>query len=906
MKNAVNRAFVAKKRAISIQLSAFRRSILVFILCSFSAAVFTPIKAQEAFYIYRNDGNFNGFFYDEVVQMNYSKTGLDSVEYEQYVTYEVVLADTTYRIPLASIDSIGFQQPEIKFNPKVKFIEKDGYCPYFWFINGSTSGTAIGVYFRDLPEHMIPQVGDVLIGLPTDPIAEEKYIYGIQGSFSCKVKSVTLSDDADDDGPFKACHVEGAPVEALGDVFTQFVMVEQIGYDKEGNQIMHRASARMPEGFPQPKRVRKAEDASEVKLIDFESTITRQWQPGGSQGSTAIEMSADVGIQVKFRVAYNISWTRLMVTIANDVVTKIKPSLNMNVSSASEYRLGDIITYPRNIKLPVQCPIFELDPSPDIFLRWEGKMQAKLNLPQARIGVGVHYGIDTDNLFPITCGLHLVPDDAPEPSEDMLDLSGEVSFDSYVQAGLKFGASLSTNSWIKKIFYGQIGLYLYAGPKIGGRVAITADLLNLGGGDLYYAYSKSLVYATALSLDLEAKATAQAFWKDPVEKKFFDKNWSFGCDTMRLAPKFDKVNIAFTDQDVVFNVPSKQERILSYSKLGLKIYSSWNDSLIATLPDIDYDHTLKDFTFSYPLKDLQAGITYETKSAITYAGHGPYEGYLTGGERFRIPYNMKLDADEMHFDFTGGEKSITFTANCSRNDISVHFNDASSWESSYRIETVDEAQNKYKLTVKATPNRQFFGKRVADQGERRPWIAGAGDSIYHYFNFVQDENDLKNVKLSRYFDGQHFWDTEGHLCSFGYLSDSLIAGVRNGENQIVLSRVTNRTSGNTNYVDEVNITLQKTVSDEGVECAIVSGYLKTTQTYTESSGAQKIEVIYGSFENISSTFDGSYSLSSTPLTVGTYDCEERNAEGEIIKETHTTMQPGSTISYYLQAGVPAQ
>ncbi len=96
-----------------------RRSILTFVLCTLCLCSFS----QEAFYIYRNDGDFNGFFYDEVVEMRYSKLALDSVEYEQYVTYEVELADTVYRIPLTAIDSIGFQQPEIIINPDVRHMD---------------------------------------------------------------------------------------------------------------------------------------------------------------------------------------------------------------------------------------------------------------------------------------------------------------------------------------------------------------------------------------------------------------------------------------------------------------------------------------------------------------------------------------------------------------------------------------------------------------------------------------------------------------------------------------------------------------------------------------------------------------------------------------------------------------
>lgn len=43
-------------------------------------------QAQEAFYIYRNDGDFNGFFYDEVIEMRQSKIGVDSIEYDKWVT----------------------------------------------------------------------------------------------------------------------------------------------------------------------------------------------------------------------------------------------------------------------------------------------------------------------------------------------------------------------------------------------------------------------------------------------------------------------------------------------------------------------------------------------------------------------------------------------------------------------------------------------------------------------------------------------------------------------------------------------------------------------------------------------------------------------------------------------------
>ena len=717
-----------------------KKSILTFVLCTLSLCTFS----QEAFYIYRNDGDFNGFFYDEVQEMRYSKLALDFTEHEQYVTYEVVLADTIYRIPLATIDSIGFQQPEIKFNPKVKFIEKDGYSPYIYL---SCFVTGWGVekqtyHFRNLPDNMVPQAGDVLIGLSSDTHAD---LYRDGGSFSCVVESVTLMDDEDDQGPFKMCEVEGRYVENLDEVFTRFVMVEQIGYDKEGNQIMHRASARMPEGFPQPKRVKKASDESEVTLIDFESTITRQWMPDGASGSTSIELSADVGIQVKFRVAYNISWTRMMITIDNDVITKVKPSIAANISKGEEYRLGDIITYPRNIKLPIQCPIFELDPSPDIFLRFEGKMQAKFNLPQVRIGVGVHYGVDTDNLFPVSCGIHLVPDDAPEPDESMLDLSSEVSFDTYLQTGLKFGASLSTNSWIKKIFYGQIGLYLYAGPKIGGRVNITADILNGKGATLYSSLANAYLYATALSLDLEAKATAAVFWKDPIEKKFFDKNWSFGRDTLRLAPLVDSVRSNVSGQDATVSLYLRPNKILPTTRMRVGIFD--DDTLVFETGDqVIYGNLSKNYKldYSFSIADFKAKA-YDIKPIISSGLMNPYPIYVSSSY-LKIPMTYEADTDSLIFEpEDNSTASVEFTTNAAEVGV-VNY---TTWVMLQKLDTLDKAKGRYRATFKADFNNGLFDRSIPKAEHMKGIVLrGSSSKECHYLGMYQKENNLQHVEFA--------------------------------------------------------------------------------------------------------------------------------------------------------------
>ncbi len=152
--------------------------LLMLVLLAVPASMLNEVQAQtepEAFYIYRNDGDFDGFFYDQVLRMNFSKIGVDSVEYDYYVVQEIETPDSIYRIPLAAIDSIGFQQPEIRFSPKLKHMDELGITPYVEYIQ--QNGTTVTLYISpDISKSLLPQVGDVVVGFD-----DEKYSDGFAG-----------------------------------------------------------------------------------------------------------------------------------------------------------------------------------------------------------------------------------------------------------------------------------------------------------------------------------------------------------------------------------------------------------------------------------------------------------------------------------------------------------------------------------------------------------------------------------------------------------------------------------------------------------------------------------------------------------------------------------------------------
>ncbi len=113
----------------------------------------------EAFYIYRNDGEFNAFFRDEVLSIEYSNYDLDSVYHDDVVVQDVYTQDSIYRIPLAAIDSVSFSQPVPIYKENVR--ELSG--PILDYII-SVDGLSIKLK-KDVPLDLKPNLGDKLVKL---------------------------------------------------------------------------------------------------------------------------------------------------------------------------------------------------------------------------------------------------------------------------------------------------------------------------------------------------------------------------------------------------------------------------------------------------------------------------------------------------------------------------------------------------------------------------------------------------------------------------------------------------------------------------------------------------------------------------------------------------------------------
>ena len=133
------------------------KKILLSLLMAMSAFVASAQNIGEAFYIYRNDGGFNAFFRDEVDSIAYSNYDADSIWYDDVVTQVVYTPDSTYCIPLAAIDSVGFVTPENKYQNDAIVLEGN-------IRDYIISSDSLTIFFRsDTPSNLLPKIGDKLV-----------------------------------------------------------------------------------------------------------------------------------------------------------------------------------------------------------------------------------------------------------------------------------------------------------------------------------------------------------------------------------------------------------------------------------------------------------------------------------------------------------------------------------------------------------------------------------------------------------------------------------------------------------------------------------------------------------------------------------------------------------------------
>lgn len=506
------------------QMKKYLPALLLAIVAALPAAAQSE---DAAFYIYQSDGHFDGFFYDQVKEIRYSKLDLEGYEHNSYVCQEIVTPDSTYRIMLEAIDSVSFYQPEIIYNPKLRNMQKEGMLAYLSAKDGQTL-----TFSGSLPDDKKPRVGDVLVSYEYDLTND------IDNTFGGKVKAVNSQGGL--------LIVETDELEDLNDVFRQFITVEEICKDDEG-EVLSRRVAGMPQLTYRSPTARRVSGDFEGDFLKF--TL------GGHLPLYNDKVYLDANISGGTNIKANWNFPLIGKSYAKIITTlTLKASMGITVDGTISDRMpAGANPIVGKVPLPAAAPIFILDFGPDGFAG--GQIHAKFSIESPTAYGKVWAMLELDDLWPsVRFGAGKAPGDNSNSSNSSTLGGGGIEGGSggasleisgFMQAGLYFPAKVKTNEVFKKIFNGEIGFNFYVGPKISG--ALNLDLGNVIAGDntFYNNFKESHIKMNTLSIDWEGGAKMKSLWGDEKEINFVDGSREVGGSiTCYAFPRFKNWNIS--------------------------------------------------------------------------------------------------------------------------------------------------------------------------------------------------------------------------------------------------------------------------------------------------------------------------------------------------------------------------
>ena len=522
-----------------------KRIYLILLILNFQFSILNSLFAQDenaAFYIYQNDGHFDGFFYDEVLKMSYSKIDTAGVEYDVYVTQEIVTADSTYRIMLSAIDSVGFVQPEIKYNPHVYIrqasIDNEVLFEYMYHFD-SGGDEEIIVFYRDensswLPQ---PQVGDVFAD------------FDVRDGWSAKIASLTYNY------PNYQGYLVGVckPIDDITDIFQQFVSVEQYGYDDNGQMVRRRVAGRPDLNIGKfPRKASK--DSWEGDIFNFS---IGGHIPLYSQDDLYVGIDPTIEGKLHIKTVWNLSWF-------GDKYISIDSRLNfgVGVGFTMDGKIKDFfpsgIGSMASIPVPATFPLFFIDMSPDVFMR--GEAHVKFSAQSPRLNGAMWSRLEINNWKPsISVGFGN-PDGEKFESVDNGSAGLSLELSGFIQGGMLFPMTFKSLPTIKKLFDASIGGRWFVGPKLSGSIAL--DLTKMPWDDTasYNQLKNTKLSYHALDADYEVTADVKTLLSGKQNVTLADGSFNlFPPLDAAFAPEFEDCE-EYTEERYV-NIDGENKRL---------------------------------------------------------------------------------------------------------------------------------------------------------------------------------------------------------------------------------------------------------------------------------------------------------------------------------------------------------
>ena len=615
--------------------------LFVSLLCAVTSTA-QQIEGGEAFYIYQNDGHFDGFFYDEVQQMSYSKLDTLGREHDFYVTQEIVTADSTYRIMLTAIDSISFVQPEIRFSPKVRFMREEGMLEYY----SPVMSKDMSLIFRAaMPADLQPKIGDVL----ACPDLELR-----DNAFVGKVTNI------ENIGGF--LRVDCAYVEQYSDVFQQFVTVEQVVQQNtgDGTRTMRRIA-----GLKTPK---KGEGNLNVNLFQASANLEANLYLAEK---CKVGFGLSVGLAMSVKAVYNISWTNFYIKTQLNSTFELSPKFSFDGEMSHTFKpssipgLGALISRFSRIPFPANFPMLYIKVTPEPVVKVEGHFNLAFGMKAEAKCLSMAMEVMDKSPY-LTFRANLENGAIPFPVEHQVTGEGFLTaeLNGAVYPAMLFPIKMGSEDWMKYLAEFECGNDLYVGPKLTG--AISYDLMK-DNDNIYDTFKDAKINLSLITFDDEYGATFKAFKKKWELKE--THSFSYGNMDFTLMPTISDGDMETigNSEDGIHYTYNVEGDVFYPQKLGVGVFKKADDN------DIYYKELyrsqLRDETYfmntfnkiDLEITGLEAG-EYRVRPIIRHGLLGMVPIYSQEKVLIVEPQELMLKPSEGTFEEQGGEAVVTLVS----------------------------------------------------------------------------------------------------------------------------------------------------------------------------------------------------------------------------------------------------
>ena len=500
-----------------------------FIVCILSLFTSSALAQDEnaAFYIYQNDGHFNGFFYDEVEKITYSRVDTAGIEWDDYVSQEIVTEDSTYRIMLSAIDSVGFVLPEPKYSSNVRILHKENEDSYSYYDEMShqlyydSEFYAIQADRSEVPTEYLPHLNEVF--------------YCVNGVDSWAVKVVRIEEE--ESWVIGYCE----PVDNITDLFIQQVGVEEYGYNPEGKMIKRRVAGRPDLNIGNPSKLKAKEGQWQGDLFNF--SLNGHYVLYADDDLT-ITIDPSIEGKLNVKAEWNLSWF-------GDKYIGITSTLKFGVGAGFtvDGKIKDF--FPGGVgggllggvPIPATCPIVYLDIAPDAFLR--GEAHVKFSAASPKLQGAMWSKLEISNWVPsMAIGFGNADGKAEEFESIDTGSSGlSLELSGFVQGGMLFPMKFKSLPVLKKIFDTEIGGQWFVGPKLAGSIALDLTTAPWDDAATYNQLKNAKLSMHMVDADYEVKGTVKTAFSGKKEVTLADGSISlFPPFDAPLVPEFGKAH----------------------------------------------------------------------------------------------------------------------------------------------------------------------------------------------------------------------------------------------------------------------------------------------------------------------------------------------------------------------------